>query len=247
MSNDFKNLIELQKIDLRIIELEQSKEEYPKTVESLEKIISDAKVTVENCESRLDEVRTEKKAVEEQKTNAKLSLEKSQERLNSVKTNKEYDAVHTEIETHKNILSSADKKIQRFSDEIEAIESELGEAKSEYDKIVEENQPQIDELKEKIATIDSAIAEVVSERESLVPNINKRYVRTYDHIRIGRRRGEVIGVVEGTHGNCAICYQKLQPQVVNQVRKGNDLVFCQSCGSILIWKALVDGETGEES
>ena len=129
MSNDFKKLIELEKIDLRIIELENSKEEYPKTVESLEKIISDAKATVENNESRLDEVRNEKKAVEEQKTNAKLSLEKSQERLNSVKTNKEYDAVHTEIETHKNILSSADKKIQRFSDEIEAIESELNEVK----------------------------------------------------------------------------------------------------------------------
>ena len=247
MSNDFKKLIELEKIDLRIIELENSKEEYPKTVESLEKIISDAKATVENNESRLDEVRNEKKAVEEQKTNAKLSLEKSQERLNSVKTNKEYDAVHTEIETHKNILSSADKKIQRFSDEIEAIESELNEVKSEYDKAVEENQPQIDELKGKIATIDSAIAEVVTEREALVPDIDKRYVRTYDHIRIGRKRGVVISLVEGTHGNCSVCYQKQQPQVVNEVRKGLDLIFCQNCGSILIWKAFVDGETGEGS
>lgn len=245
MSNDFKKLLELQKIDLRIIEQEKSKEEYPKTVESLEKLISDAKATIENSESRLDEVRIEKKAVEEQKTNAKLSLEKSQERLNSVKTNREYDAVHTEIETHKNISSSADKKIQRLSDDIETVEGELNEAKSEYDKIVEENQPQIDELKAKIATIDSAIAEVVSERDGLIPDINKRYVRTYDHIRIGRKRGMVIGIVEGTHGNCAICYQKLQPQVVNQVRKGNDLVFCQSCGSILIWKAFVDDEAGE--
>lgn len=246
MSTDFKNLIELQKIDLRIIKLEQSKEEFPKTVENLEKIISDAKGVLENIETRLEEARTEKKAIEEQKVNAKRSLEKSQERLNSVKTNKEYDAVHTEIETHKNLLSTADKKIQRFSDEIEAIEKELEEAKGEFDKAVEDNQPQIDELKEKIATIDSAIAEVVTEREKLLPNINKRYVRTYDHIRMGRKKGMVISIVEGTHTNCSICYQKLQPQVVNQVRKGSDLVFCQNCGSILIWKELVDGETGGE-
>jgi len=247
MSNDFRKLLELEKIDLRIIELEQSKEEYPKTVEKLEKVISDAKAGLENIEARLEDARKEKKAVEEQKANAQLSLEKSQERLNSVKTNKEYDAVHTEIETHKNILSTADKKILRFSDEIYAIENELNEAKGEYDKTVEANQPQIDELKEKIATIDSAIAEVVTERESLVPDINKRYVRTYDHIRVGRKRGVVISLVEGTHGNCSVCYQKQQPQVVNEVRKGKDIIFCQNCGSILIWKAFVEDETGGES
>lgn len=247
MSNDFRKLLELEKIDLRIIELEQSKEEYPKTVEKLEKVISDAKAGLENIEARLEDARKEKKAVEEQKANAQLSLEKSQERLNSVKTNKEYDAVHTEIETHKNILSTADKKILRFSDEIYAIENELNEAKGEYDKTVEANQPQIDELKEKIATIDSAIAEVVTERESLVPDINKRYVRTYDHIRAGRKRGVVISLVEGTHGNCSVCYQKQQPQVVNEVRKGKDIIYCQNCGSILIWKAFVEDETGGES
>ena len=236
MKDNLKKLIELQSIDIRIIELERSKEEYPKTVEDLEKAISEAKAVSENSENRLGEVKNEKKVVEEQKTNAKLALEKSQERLNSIKTNKEYDAVHSEIETHKHIISTAEKKLQRFSDEIDALENEVNEAKIGYDKIVEENQPQIDELNAKIATIDSAIAEVVSERDNLVPEINKHVVRTYDHIRAGRKSGKVLSIVDQTTRNCTICYQLLQPQVINQMRKENKIEYCQNCGSILILK-----------
>lgn len=245
MIENYKNLIELEKIDLRVIDLEKSKEEYPKTVEELEKAISEAKAVLENSESKLNEIKNEKKSVEELKTNAKLSLEKSQERLNSIKTNKEYDAVHAEIETHKSIINTAEKKQQKFSDEIEALENELKESKSEYDKIVEENQPQIDELKAKIATIDSAIAEVVSERDNLVPKISKQLVRIYDHIRTGRKRGKVLSIVDQKTRNCTICYQLLQPQVINQMRKENNIEYCQNCGSILILKESVSDEPSE--
>ena len=245
MIENYVNLIELQKVDIRVIELEKSKEEYPKTVEELEKAISEAKAVLENTESKIDEIKNEKKSVEELKTKAKISLEKSQERLNTIKTNKEYDAVHSEIETHKNIITTADKKLQKFSDEKEALENELIESKSVYDKIVENSQPQIDELKAKIATIDSAIAEVVSERDTLVPKISKQLVRTYDHIRTGRKRGTVLSIVDQNNRTCTVCYQMLQPQVINKMRKENNIEYCQSCGSILILKESVSNEARE--
>ncbi len=249
MINDLKNLLALQEVDLRILELEKSKEEFPVKVVELEKTISDAAAVVENTGLKIEEMKTEKKEVEDQIENAKISLERSQERLNTIRTNKEYDAVHSEIETHKHIVSGADKRLQKFANEIEALQTQLEEEETAHKQLLEENQPQIDELKATIATIDSSIAEVVSERDKLSPLINKQFVRTYDHIRATRKRGTAISVVDNVERNCTVCFMVVPPQHINQMRKGPNLVFCQGCGSILIWEgSLTESSTvGENS
>lgn len=236
MNIDLKNLIELQDIDIRIIELERSKEEFPIIVNKLEKTISQAEETIKNIETELSEIKNEKKTAEERITNAKLSLDKSQKRLNTIKTNKEYDAVHAEIETHKHIVASADKSLQKYSNDNEILEARLNEAQNAYDQITTENKPQIKELKAKIATIDSTIEEVGSERDGLVPTIQKQYMRAYDHVRSRRKKGKALSIVNRIDRNCTVCYQLLQPQVINQIRKGVDIIYCRSCGSLLIWK-----------
>jgi len=242
MSNDYKMLLALQDCDLRIVDLERSKEEFPIKVAELEKAIADAAGTVESTQTRIEELTQEKKNVEEQVVNAKLSLEKSQERLNTIKTNKEYDAVHSEIETHKNIVATADKRIHKFTSEIEILGETLTEEKEAFENLSAENQPQIDDLKQKIATIDSSVADVVAEKENLIPQIAKPYIRAYNHIRANRKKGKVISIISNADRNCTVCYQVVPPQLVNQIRKGNDIVYCQSCGSILILESSLAGE-----
>ncbi len=239
MSTDYKLLLALQDCDLRIIELERSKEEFPVKVTELEKAVADAAGTIENTQKRIEELTQEKKNVEEQVIDASIALEKSQERLNTIKTNKEYDAVHAEIETHKNIVATADKRIQKFTAEIETLQNALDEEKEAFEKISAENQPQIDDLKQKIATIDSSVADVVAEKEKLIPQIAKPYIRAYDHIRASRKKGKVISIISNADRNCTVCYQVVPPQLVNQIRKGTDIVYCQSCGSILILESSI--------
>lgn len=240
MNNDIKNLLALQDCDLRIIKLENSKEEFPIRVTELEKNITDAAGTIEDTRRRIEEITNERKTVEEQIVNAKLSLKKSQERLNTIRTNKEYDAVHAEIETYKNMVATADKRLLKFSSEIEILENALNEEKETFEKISSENQPQIDDLNQQIATIDSSVAEVVEEKEKLIPQISKMYIRAYNHVRANRKKGKVISIVSNAERNCTICYQLVPPQLVNQIRKGIEIVYCQSCGSILILESSVD-------
>jgi predicted nucleic acid-binding Zn-ribbon protein len=235
MNSDFESLLELQDVDIQIIELEKSKEEFPVQVDMLGKEVSDAESSLTNKEEELNECLEEKKNIEEQIVNAKASLEKSQERLNLIKTNKEYDAVHTEIETQKHILASADKRIKKYTADIEYLQEVFEEAKGEYNEIITKNQPQIDELKSRIAGIDSEIAKVKKKRDKAVLKVNKNHLRIYDHIRLNRKNGRVISIVDDSRRNCTICYQMLGPQVIHDMRKGSDIVYCQSCGSILVW------------
>ena len=235
MQSDFENLLELQEVDIQIIELEKSKEEFPVQVDMLGKEVSDAESSLKSKEEELNECVEEKKNVEEQIVNAKASLEKSQERLNSIKTNKEYDAVHTEIETQKHILASADKRINKHTTDIEYLQEVFKEAKVEYDEINTKNQPQIEELTSRIAGIDSEIAKVQKKRDKAALKVNKNHLRVYDHIRISRKNGKVISIVDDSQRNCTICYQIIGPQVIHDMRRGSDIVYCQNCGSILVW------------
>jgi hypothetical protein len=239
MNDDLKNLLALQDLDIRIIDLENSKELFPKAVQELEQTIEKARKKIKETEEKLAAAKMEKNKIAEQIVISKHGLERSQERLNLIKTNKEYDAVHAEIESQRHLSEQGERKLLKFSTEIETLEKELNEELNAVDKIVAENQPQIDDLKTKIASINGNITEVVTEREKIVPLIPKNHLRIYEHIRKSRKTGKALSIVSHTQKNCSICYQVLLPQAMNQMRKGKDLVYCQNCGSVLIWEEYI--------
>ena len=242
MVKNLKCLFELQNIDFRIIELQNSKEEFPKEAKALEDMISDKFNTIQSVTAKIEQHQGEKKRIEEQLLEAKHNLEKSTIRLNAIKTNKEYDAVHLEIETLKNMILQNEKRVQKVASEMLENESVLNEYQNDFDKFVAEKRPVIDDLRAKISAIDSNISIIISERDKILPEIQKPYLKAYEHIRQSRKNGKVLSIISGSQRNCSICFQNLQPQVINQVRRGTNLNYCQSCGSILVWQDHIVGE-----
>ena len=242
MNIELKNFVDLQNIDIRIIELENSKQEFPLEVIRLEGEIQAAINAVAKVEKELGVANADKNIAEERIFNAQKILERSQERLNSIKTNKEYDAVHSEIETNKQLVDSGSKKIQKHEEVIEAVKNRLTEANQKLEAVKEDNQPIIDDLKSKIANIDFEVAKVTQEREVVLPLINKNFIRSYDLIRKRRKNGKTLAVITSTDRTCTICFQKLQPNIFNQTRKATEIIYCQNCGSILVWQGNIQEE-----
>lgn len=240
MANDLQFLIELQNIDNRIHELEKSKEEYPRQVEEFEARISEPKEEIEYLEKKLAENEDERKKIQSQITDSQLALEKSEERLNAITTNREYDAVHTEIAAQKATVSQGEARLKTLLSEDEHLTESLESARKTYEEAKAESQPQIDDLKQKIASIDSDIAKVQKKRNKITPKLIPANLRTYEHIHSRRKNGRVVSLISDA-GNCSICYKMLERQRINEVRKGQRLQICESCGSILIW------ESGEET
>jgi predicted nucleic acid-binding Zn-ribbon protein len=234
MIEDLEYLIQLQEIDLRIREQELSQEQFPAAVAELENGISKAKTDLEDIEAKLKKMESEKGSFEEQISKAHESLEKSQSRLNSIKTNREYDAVHAEIETHKNIINSAETRRKNLENEIEKLKASVEESKKEYERIKAENEPKIAELKEKIGKIDTEISKIMVERDAVSPKISKHLLRTYDLIRKKRKTGRALSLVSDSR-TCTVCFKVLEPQLYNEIKRGTKLTLCQSCGSILVW------------
>ncbi|MBD3390394.1 MAG: hypothetical protein GF418_00125 [Chitinivibrionales bacterium] len=237
MHKDLVNLVKLQQIDLRIHELKQSKKEFPVEVERLTAEINQAKGSVEAIDKKLEETAAEQKNIEERIANAKHSLERSQERLNSITTNREYDAVHTEIESQRQLVATGGNRLKGFSEDTEQLTAQKEEAQKEVERIQAENQPRIDELNARIASVDSDIADVVKERDALTPEIGRPTLRLYERVHRRRKNALAISLVSMGDGTCAICHKILEAQLVNEIHKGEKVQICESCGSLLIWKA----------
>jgi len=234
MNQELEYLVQLQEIDLRIREQELAQEQYPSAVTELEHAIAKAKNALDHASKKLQKSESEKKTFEDQIEHVKSQLDKSQERLNSIKTNREYDAVHAEIEAQKHMLATAETRRKNLLDDITKMQANVDKCTAEYEHIKGENEPKITDLKEKIGSIDSKIAEITKERDVVFPKISKQYLRSYDLIRKKRKTGKAISNVATR--TCGICYKVLEPQLINEVKRGLKLILCQNCGSILIWE-----------
>lgn len=235
MNQDLKALIDLQEIDLKINELKVSSQEFPQEVQDLEATIAAAESKVEKVRTRISDIAAEKKDLQQKVIEAGHSLERSQDRLNSITTNREYDAVHAEIETHKQIVERFHNRTTDLDSDSGGLEEALALAEEELAKVKSENDPVIAELKAKIATIDSRVAVQVAERDKIIPGVSKAFIRTYEHVLKSRKSGKVVSKVTPHDKTCSICYKVLEPQLINELRRGSKLNVCQSCGSLLIW------------
>jgi uncharacterized protein len=234
MLRDFEYLLQLQEIDLKIHEQELAKKELPETVKTLEQAVEAAHKAREDAERTAEGAEKEIHSLDDQVAAAQAGLARSQERLNSIKTNREYDAVHAEIETQKNIIQTSEVRKKKLTDEA-ARKKALAEAAAvDLEKAKAENEPKIAELTATIASIDSVIAGITKEREAIAPLVNKSIMRTYDLIRKRRTTARVVSTVSESR-ICSVCHKVLEPQIMSEIKRSSKLIMCQSCGSIFIW------------
>ena len=236
MISDLESLIKLQEIDLKISELVHEQQEFPSTISSYSGTIKTALDSVDAIKKRLADFVSEKKSTEDKISDAKTQLDRSQERLNTIKTNREYDAVHTQIENFKNTLTSGDAKLKTLAQEAELLQQSLEKEIVELEKIKSENEPHIVEIKGKIDTLGVSIAELTARRNEIMATVPKAILRTYDYILKRRKTGQVLSFVKGDARTCSVCFKILEPQLINEIRKGAKMITCQNCGSIFIWK-----------
>jgi len=236
ISSDLEKLTTLQEIDLRITEQELSKTELPEKLAGMHGTIDDARQKCDSLEQKLEDARKEQTSLQEKINELTDHLAKSQERLNHIKTNREYDAVHAEIETAKSHIDNAETRTKTVAEEIAHLEKQRDEAQEDCKQISTELEPHIQDLTSRINAIDSTIADIRKERDAITQTIPKPVLKPYEHILERRKNGRVLAFICEKKPDCSICHKVLEPQVLNEVRGGNNLVMCQSCGSIILWK-----------
>jgi len=231
--NLFK-LLNAQEIDLKIDMLVKSKKEYPEQIRKMKQEIEDIEKELAATENLISENQKNRRLIEEEITAERETLSQKEKRLLETKTNKEYTAVQHEIEGGRERIDNLETEDIELMTELDSLELRLAELKEKYDTLLPQNTNQIKETQIKYDSIESDIAALEKKRERELKEVDKRGLQIYNRLRKGKS-GIAIAKVDQKKLSCKGCFKQLPPQKVLEVRRAEKMIFCESCGRILVW------------
>jgi uncharacterized protein len=232
MSTTSELLMQLQGLDYQLIELERSKEYLPDMIENLEGEIKAAKAALDEIHDQLEATRLEHKRLELRVKDKTVDLERLKSQMMQIKTNKEYDAISREIDHVRNEINTAEDDILKALETIETLTSDAEEKKKQLEEITTVNTGQLNTIRTEMDSVGDKIKIKQGERENVLVRLDKPLVAVYERVRRGKGAGAVVAV---RHRACSGCFKNLPPQLVQEIRRGERVITCDSCGRILIW------------
>jgi uncharacterized protein len=230
MSPDLERLIRLQQLDLDAETRRRSLAELPAALQALDERITTRQQTLDAAKARLAENQSAKRALDKDLAVVQGRLTKFKDQLMEVKTNKEYLAMQHEISMAQDGVRTFEDKILEvmmaaddLDGEIKAAEKALAEEKTKVSEERSTRQQQATRMEAEIGELTGARAKVVSE-------LSREAVALFDHVSRARKGH---AMTEARDGHCTTCHVRLRPQILNDVRRGDRLVQCESCTRIL--------------
>ena len=232
MNQTLEQLIKLQEIDHRLMEIKEHMGDLPKTVESQELEITTIQSKNEQKQARIDQIDKDIRHHESEIEDFSTKLKKYKEQLFLVKSNKEYDAISQEIDHMKTTIS-----------ESETVQLQFEEEKIELKETIKLNTNKIESTLESLSSnriaLQSAMSETTHEQENLESNrkilykdIEPTYLSQYETLRNAR---EGVGMASIIGSACGGCYSQLPPQIVIEIKENKQIITCPGCSILQFW------------
>lgn len=233
MQSDLEMLLKLQVIDYDLGELERSKEYLPDMMENLRREIEETETLYRNTEKELAESKVLQKSLELDLATKQTELKKLQEQMMAIKTNKEYDALISQIDSVKAVINEKETQLIEVIEKIEKMESDIKDFEKRASETKKRNDKELSSLQEKMDSVGTKIQIKESERNNITIRVPKRTISIYERVRKGRGGSVVVAVKKRA---CGACYKGLPPHLVQELKRGDQIITCDNCGRMLIWQ-----------
>jgi len=228
-----KILIRLQKIDIKISEILKKKKQIPEKIQSIQSEIKNMDEEIKSKEKLRDKERDKIKNLEKRVEEEKIKLDGYKKRQYQVKTNEEYRAIVKEIEFSKQKADVLEMDIIMAYDALEKKDKTLKEEMENVRKRKITLTKEIEELKKEYKNIGDEIPILEDKKKSIVIHIEEGLLKRYGRLRKARN-GIAVSVVDKPV--CSGCFAHIPPQHFAEIKRGDKLYTCESCGRFLIYK-----------
>ena len=233
MNTTLRTLVELQKIDSIILDLQQKIGEFPNLMQRLEKLLTDHESNLTAMRARLEEQEKTRRTRESEVEERIEKLRKYQSQLLEVKTNKEYAALLAEIKGVKTKNSLAEDDILELMESIERAKNAIRETQREVEQ-EQERTRQVKQQKEaEQAVLQQSLAQEEAKRHRIAVTVEEKMLKEYARLLQLRNGVAAAGVEE--EGVCSGCRVALTPQMFAEVKSGEYLHRCPTCFRFLYW------------
>ena len=229
MLPDIENLLKLQEADREIHRLQDEIAELPKRVAAIEHKLAGTKAQLERAQSAIKTDEAARRKYETAITDLRGKISKYRDQSLDVKTNEQYKALLHEIQFSEKEIAANEDKILELMVNSDAREKEVKAAQAELKAETAEIEQEKEQARQRTAEDQKLLAEWTAKRNQLRTGINEELLRHYE--RVSKFRGTGIALVHDH--KCMGCQVMLRPQTYNDVRSGQQIVFCDSCQRIL--------------
>ncbi|MXW78331.1 MAG: hypothetical protein F4Z57_04970 [Gemmatimonadetes bacterium] len=231
MKEGLLQLLKLQEVDKKLFSLEEAKEKYPAEIDLRRSKLAEARAVLSDLEAQDADLAKQQRHCEREIESSKATLREREERFSVVTTNKEYDSLQLEIEICKKTIAEHETQLLKAIEGQERIQEKIAEEQDVFEEIRAVEQERIDELEGQLGTMQEQIDEVEKSREVVANSIDAQLLQTYKSKK-GRRGIRIAAVHKEA---CGACFHQMPAQMLNEVRVGDRVIHCESCGTIMVW------------
>ncbi len=225
-----KLLVELQGLDTKIFKFEDDLESIPRKIAETEEHFKEKSANLKSLEDGVKGMQVKRKEREGDLQAKEESVKKFQTQMYQVKTNKEYSAFQDEIARAKADGSLIEEDILKMFDQIDGENKKIAQEndylKKEEALFAEEKK----KLNEEAGRIKIELEGLKTQRAALAAKVDATLLPKYERI-VSSKGG--LAVVQVTGESCQGCFRIMPPQVINEIRMKNALIFCENCARIL--------------
>jgi len=230
---ELEQLIALQNVDTGIRRLQSELESIPRRRAEIENEFDQRAFEFKSLQQAGETARETRAALDRELAEQRVRMEKAERDLMASNNSKVYEAAIRERDAAKKHISELETKVLEQMEAAETSEKQLAEREPEFARLRAEHEERLRAFEEQTRSWSEEIEARRRERErmftSLAPGIKATYQRIVARIRDG------VALAEARNGSCSACFMALRPQLMSQIRRGDEIIICDNCNRILYY------------
>ena len=239
MQEVFEKLQSLQEVLSRKFEVQNDIAEIPKVLATKTELLNRMKKTFVD---KSQEHRTKTQFVDElrkKSIEAEAAREKFEGQMDQIQTQREYEALDKEIKDSGEREQDLRRDLQKEEQLLGEMKVGLEKEEAMIHKQEEEVQKEQAKIKEALHDREKQLKILEKKEKTITPGLDEEILFKFERI-IRSKLG--LGIVPIDHGVCNGCHMILTVQFVNEVRRGEGIMFCPYCSRILFYQDESEGE-----
>jgi predicted nucleic acid-binding Zn-ribbon protein len=236
LKEELSQLILLQEVDIEIKRLKEEIASLPTRRQDLENQFSESVKEHLDLKQQLDDAQDEKRRLEADLEIEQQKHQKFKNDLMKATNEREYTTAVREIDVARKAISSLETEILKYMEKTEILEAQVKERAPEMESRRIEVDRQLGEWSTAVVANQQKLDDLTARRGPMLDALGPESRATY--IRLSRMRSG-LALAEARDWSCQACRMKIRPQVFNDIRRGETIITCESCGRILYFKSEV--------
>ncbi len=230
--NIFSKLRDLQEILSKRFEIQNEIDELPKMLATKSELLNRMKQSYIEKNNTIIEIQQHIKELRQKMEEAERTREQYEQQMDLIKTQREYEALDKEIKDSAEKEQQYRRDLQKEEKRLEEVKANLEKEEIMIQKQEEEVKAEQKKIKSEIEERKKTLAELKNKENKITPGMDEEILFKFERI-IKSKSG--LGIVPVRDNVCTGCHMILPQQFINDVKKGEGIMFCPYCSRILFY------------